>query len=105
MISFLNFRPVNMLDSYENRFGHAAAFGVTSVYCIKMLFGSVKSILGSDLGVIIDQSPSFVSSKYNVMNFCVGILRRELGWRGRKSKYCDAWIKCTLALFLISLRF
>lgn len=51
-----------MLDSYENRFGNALAFGVTTSYVMTMLLGSAKTILGSEWGKVIDSSPSYVGS-------------------------------------------
>ena len=51
-----------MLDSYENRYGNALAFGVTTSYVMIMLLGNAKSILGSEWGKIIDVSPSYVGS-------------------------------------------
>ena len=53
-----------MLDSYENRFGNAVAFGVTTSYVMTMLLGDAKSILGSEWGKIIDMSPSYVGSMF-----------------------------------------
>lgn len=53
--------PVNLLDSYENRFGNALAFGVTTSSCLNVLIGDVKYVLGTSWGSIIDSSPGFVS--------------------------------------------
>ena len=63
---FLSYRPVNLLDSYENRFGNALAFGATTSYCLLVLIGSAKAVLGSSWGTIIDSSPGYVSSKLTV---------------------------------------
>ena len=64
-IKFILFpaRPLNMLDSYENRFGYALAFGATTSHCLNVLIGSVQFVLGSKWGHVIASSPSYVSSK------------------------------------------
>ena len=67
MSSFLSYRPVNLLDSYENRFGNALAFGATTAHCLNVLIGDVKFVLGTKWGSVIDSSPGFVSSK--LINF------------------------------------
>ena len=53
-----------MLDSYENRFGNALAFGATTIYCLNVLLGSTESVLGSKWGKIIASLPGFVGSKF-----------------------------------------
>ena len=68
-LSFFPYRPVNLLDSYENRFGNALAFGVTTSFCLNVLIGDVKSVLGTSWGTIIDSSPGFVSSKHTFCDF------------------------------------
>ena len=50
-----------MLDSYENRFGNALAFGVTTSYCLHVLFGSSKNVLGTYVGNALEKVPSSVS--------------------------------------------
>ena len=72
-ILFVSYRPVNLLDSYENRFGNALAFGATTSYCLHVFITGSKSILGSDWGTIIDSSPGYVSSKltfYFLIHIC-----------------------------------
>lgn len=61
--SFLPYRPVNLLDSYENRFGNALAFGAVTSYCLNVLFGDIKFVVGAQLGAIIDSSAGYLSSK------------------------------------------
>ena len=49
-----------MLDSYENRFGNALAFGVTTSYCLHVLFGSSKNVLGTYVGSALEKVPNSV---------------------------------------------
>ena len=50
-----------MLDSYENRKGFAAAFGVVATYCLMVVFSDYRRIFFSDIGAQIEELPSFVS--------------------------------------------
>ena len=61
--SVLHFRPLNLLDGYKNRFAYSLAFGVTTSYCISIIFYDSQSVLGEKIGKIIVSSPSFVGSK------------------------------------------
>jgi hypothetical protein len=46
---FLN-RPLNLVDSYENRLGYACAFGATVSKCLSILFFSdYNEIFSKDL--------------------------------------------------------
>lgn len=53
-----------MLDSYENRFGNALAFGVTTSYCLNILFGNSKNVLGSRVGKAVANMPSSLNRMY-----------------------------------------
>ena len=50
-----------MLDSYENRFGNALAFGVTTSYCLNVVFESSKNVMGTRVGEALENVPSSVS--------------------------------------------
>ena len=57
-----------MLDSYENRFGCALAFGVTTSYCLDVLFGSAQNVVGSRIGKVIGAAPSSINCKYDIFD-------------------------------------
>ncbi|XP_048583929.1 stimulated by retinoic acid gene 6 protein-like [Nematostella vectensis] len=50
--------PVNLLDSYENRFGHACAFGATINRCLDILFFSDYSQIFDAEVVAMQNDPS-----------------------------------------------
>ena len=59
----LPFSPLNLIDGYENRFAYSLAFGVTTNYCLAVITGSSKSILGKRIAAVINAAPSYVESK------------------------------------------
>ncbi|XP_065065632.1 stimulated by retinoic acid gene 6 protein-like [Rhopilema esculentum] len=63
--------PLNMLDSYENRFGCALAFGVTTSYCIDVLFGSAQTVVGSRIGKVIGAAPSSINLVFKIVSAMV----------------------------------
>ena len=58
----ISFRPLNMLDSYENRFGISFTFGVTVFYILQMIIGDLRFIFGPDIDV--SQLKGYYSSKW-----------------------------------------
>ena len=63
---FFYFRPVNLVDSYENRFAFACAFGATTTKCLTILFlGNYDEIFLPELNEWIDRPevPSFTGSE------------------------------------------
>eukprot|EP00795_Rhopilema_esculentum_P010881 gene10881-19704_t len=59
--------PLNMLDSYENRFGNALVFGATTSYCLSVLFDNVDSILGSNWAPVVAAAPGYVGVLFKIM--------------------------------------
>ena len=55
------FSPLNMLDSYENRFGYSFAFGLTAYSCIMVVIGSYGSILGPETAESVRKWPAHLS--------------------------------------------
>ena len=63
-ISFFNDRPLNMLDSYENRLGFSASFGVSAYECFAITFQSYGMVLGPETaGHVKRHVPSYLSSR------------------------------------------
>ena len=53
-----------MLDSYENRLGFAASFGVTAYECFAITLRSYGMILGPEMAENVRRHvPSYLSSK------------------------------------------
>lgn len=53
-----------MLDSYENRLGFAASFGVTAYECFAITLRSYDMILGPEMAEDVKRHvPSYLSSK------------------------------------------
>ena len=50
-----------MLDSYENRFGYAFAFGLTAYSCILVVLQSYDNILGPKAAAKVDKWPGYLS--------------------------------------------
>lgn len=66
------FSPVNLVDSYENRFAFACAFGATTTKCISILFfGDYTQIFSPDMVAWIERPevPSFLASKHVIFCF------------------------------------
>lgn len=64
----LFFSPVNLVDSYENRFAFACAFGATTSKCLTILFlGTFEEIFSPEFNEWIQRPevPSFTASKKN----------------------------------------
>ena len=62
----LFFSPVNLVDSYENRFAFACAFGATTSKCLSILFvGTFDEIFSPEFNEWIKspEVPSFTGSK------------------------------------------
>ena len=62
--------PVNMVDSYENRFAFACAFGATTTKCLSILFfGSYEEIFSPEFNEWIQSPavPSFTGSKPTII--------------------------------------
>ena len=61
---FFNDRPLNMLDSYENRLGFSASFGVSAYECFAITFQSYGMVLGPETaGHVKRHVPSYLSSR------------------------------------------
>ena len=64
--------PVNMVDSYENRFAFACAFGATTTKCLSILFfGSYEEIFSPEFNEWIQSPavPSFTGSKPTIIYY------------------------------------
>ncbi|XP_065068506.1 stimulated by retinoic acid gene 6 protein-like isoform X2 [Rhopilema esculentum] len=83
--------PLNLLDGYENRLAYSLAFGVTTSYCISIIFNDAQSVLGSSIAKIIKSSPSYVNIFFKMIAtillatgayplfVCIGTRHRTLG--------------------------
>ena len=68
--SFLS--PVNLVDSYENRFAFACAFGATTTKCLSILFyGGYNEIFSAEAVQLIESplQPSWMGSKSHTLIF------------------------------------
>ena len=60
------FRPLNMLDSFENRKGYMMAFGLAANSIVSVIFGDNKELIGKHFSDLVDGQLSqypFLSSK------------------------------------------
>ena len=65
------FRPLNMLDSFENRKGYMMAFGLAANSIVSVIFGDNKELIGKNFSDLVDGQLSqypFLSSKLFVPN-------------------------------------
>ncbi|XP_012555170.1 stimulated by retinoic acid gene 6 protein-like isoform X1 [Hydra vulgaris] len=53
--------PVNMLDSYENRYGYALSFGLTVSSCFSVIFSDYSDIVGLEMAQKLTLLPSYLS--------------------------------------------
>ncbi|XP_065672777.1 stimulated by retinoic acid gene 6 protein-like isoform X5 [Hydra vulgaris] len=53
--------PVNMLDSYENRFGYALSFGLTASSCCSVIFSEYSDVVGVKMAEKLSLLPSYLS--------------------------------------------
>ncbi|XP_065672800.1 stimulated by retinoic acid gene 6 protein-like [Hydra vulgaris] len=53
--------PVNMLDSYENRFGYALSFGLTVSSCYSVIFSEHSDVVGESMARKLSLFPSYLS--------------------------------------------
>ncbi|XP_065672802.1 stimulated by retinoic acid gene 6 protein-like isoform X2 [Hydra vulgaris] len=53
--------PVNMLDSYENRYGYALSFGLTVSSCFSVIFSDYSDIVGLEMAQQLVLLPSYLS--------------------------------------------
>ena len=63
----LCFSPVNLVDSYENRFAFACAFGATTTRCLTvLLFDNYYAVFHPKMyaWTIDPEIPSYTKSKY-----------------------------------------
>ncbi|XP_078353630.1 stimulated by retinoic acid gene 6 protein-like, partial [Oculina patagonica] len=71
------FSPVNLVDSYENRFAFACAFGATTTKCISILFfGDYGQIFSPDMVAWIERPevPSYLAIIWKIAAmFVIGI--------------------------------
>ena len=65
---FSSFSPLNLLDGYENRFAYSLAFGITTSYCIFMVFNNLQYILGQWVTIKIKDLPPYVSGKCELIS-------------------------------------
>ena len=57
----VDFRPLNMLDSYANRYGYMFAFGVTVNSCFDVLFGNYIRVVGEMNANKLNALPAYFS--------------------------------------------
>ena len=77
------FSPVNLVDSYENRFAFACAFGATTTKCISILFGGGYSqVFSREMAAWIEspEVPSYTASKHVIFCFEIENYLWEARW-------------------------
>ena len=74
-----------MLDSYENRFGSALAFGATVTRIVSTILNDVTGVLGPDVAAEVKLHPPWISGKLSE-EFLVAICfyNRAIGLGGQE---------------------
>ncbi|KAJ7369414.1 hypothetical protein OS493_039178, partial [Desmophyllum pertusum] len=69
--------PVNLVDSYENRFAFACAFGATAMKCLSILFfGTYSEVFTTEMIAWIEspEVPSYIGIIWKIVAmFVIGI--------------------------------
>ena len=55
---FTFYRPLNMLDSFENRNGYMLAFGLAANSIIDAIIGGNNELIGEDMNKIVERETS-----------------------------------------------
>ena len=76
----LSLSPLNMLDSYENRFGYSFAFGLTAYSCVLVVLQSYDSILGSKAAAKVNKWPGYLSGMRIIIRSGLIYAVKSLQW-------------------------